>query len=103
MKKSLLVISTILVFVITLMGCATTGDLEKVQAQEKQINVKADQALQASQDANATAVKAAEAATRAENAVKAAEERAAKAEERAAKAEEKAKKADAVFERSMRK
>ena len=103
MKKSLLVISIMLVFAITLMGCATTGDLEKVQAQEKQINAKADQALQASQDANANAMKAADAATRAENAVKMAEERAKMAEERAKIAEERAKKADAIFERSMKK
>ena len=103
MKKSLLVISMMLVFAISLMGCATTGDLEKMQAQEKEINAKADQALKASQDANANAVKAADAATRAENALKAAEERAKVAEERATVAEEKANKAEATFEKSMRK
>jgi len=103
MKKSLLVISIMLVLAVTLMGCATTGDLEKVQAQEKVINAKADQALQASQNANANAMKAADAAARAENAVKMAEERAKVAEERAKVAEERAKKADAIFERSMKK
>jgi murein lipoprotein len=103
MKKSLLVISIMLVLAVTLMGCATTGDLEKVQAQEKVINAKADQALQTSQDANANAIKAADAAARAENAVKMAEERAKMAEERAKIAEERAKKADAIFERSMKK
>ncbi len=36
MKKSLLVISMMLVLAIALGGCATTGDLEKVQAQEMQ-------------------------------------------------------------------
>ena len=36
MKKSLLVISMMLVFAIALVGCATTGDLEKVQAQGQQ-------------------------------------------------------------------
>jgi murein lipoprotein len=103
MKNSLLVISMMLVFAISLMGCATTGDLEKMQAQEKEINAKADQALKASQDANANAMKAADAATRAENALKAAEERAKVAEERATAAEEKANKAEATFEKSMRK
>ena len=115
MKKSLLVISIMLVFAISLMGCATTGDLEKVQAQEKQTSVKADQALQAAQDAkaaadaakadtaaqleqaNTAAMKAADAAARAENAVKMAEERAKVAEEKAKVAEEKAKKADVDF------
>jgi len=96
MKKSLLMISIMLVFVIALVGCATTGDLEKIQAQEKQTSIKADQALKTSQDANEAAMKATDAATRAENAAKMAEERAQKAEERA-------KKADAVFERSMKK
>jgi len=103
MKKSFWVISLMFVFAITLMGCATTSDLEKVRAQEQEINAKADQALQASQDANANAAKAAEAAARAESALKAAEERAQAAEERAKAAEERANKADAVFEKSMRK
>jgi murein lipoprotein len=96
MKKSLLMISIMLVFAIALVGCATTGDLEKIQAQEKQTSIKADQALKTSQDANEAAMKANDAAIRAENAAKAAEERAKIAEERA-------KKADAVFERSMKK
>lgn len=96
MKKSFLMISMMLVFAIALVGCATTGDLEKIQAQEKETSVKADQALKTSQDANEAAMKANEAATRAENAAKAAEERAQKAEERA-------QKADAVFQKSMRK
>ena len=34
MKKNLLVISMMLVLAITLGGCATTGDLEKVQSQQ---------------------------------------------------------------------
>jgi murein lipoprotein len=93
MKKSLLVISMMLVLAITLMGCATSGDLEKVQAQEKLIGAKADQALQDAQAAKA----AADAATaRAENAVK-------MAEEREKIADEKAKRADAAFQNSMRK
>ena len=87
MRKGLWVVCIMLVSAALLAGCATTGDLEKVQAQEKLINMKADQALQASQDANANALKAAEAANRAENALKLAEERAKIAEERARMAE----------------
>ncbi|OPY86349.1 MAG: hypothetical protein A4E72_01690 [Syntrophus sp. PtaU1.Bin208] len=95
MKKSLLVFSILFVLA-SLAGCATKGDLEKVQANEQQINMKADQAIKESQDAKAAAVKAAEAAARAE-------ERAKIAEEKARVAEEKAKKSDAIFEKSMKK
>ncbi|MGZ6208386.1 MAG: Lpp/OprI family alanine-zipper lipoprotein, partial [Syntrophales bacterium] len=55
MKKSLLVISMMLVLAIALGGCATTGDLEKVQAQEMQNRAKADQAAQDAQAAKAAA------------------------------------------------
>ena len=74
MKKSLLVISMMLVLAIAVGGCATTGDLEKVQAQEKLIDAKADQAAQDAQAAKAAAdaatLKANEAAARAEEAEK---------------------------------
>ena len=92
MKKSLLAIS--MMFVLAAMtGCATSGDLEKMQAQQKLIDAKADQALQDSQSAKA----AADAATaRAENAEK-------KAQERERIADEKAQRADAAFNKSMRK
>jgi murein lipoprotein len=110
MKKNFLLISLMVVFAFVLTGCATTSDLEKMQAQDRETNAKADQALKASQDANANAVKAADAAARAEEALKAAEARALAAEERAKAAEEqkkaaeeKANKAEAVFEKSMRK
>jgi murein lipoprotein len=101
MKKSLSVISMMLVLAISMLtGCATTADLEQVQAQEKLIGAKADQAAQDAQAAKAAAdaatLKAEEAAARAENAVKMAEER-----ERIA--DEKAKRADAAFQQSMRK
>jgi len=100
MKKSLLVISMMLVLAMTLMSCATSGDLEKVQAQQKLIDAKADQAVQDAQAAKAAAdaakLKADDAAARAENAEKAASER-----ERIA--DEKAKRADAAFQKSMRK
>lgn len=103
MRKGLWVVCIMLVSAALLTGCATTGDLEKVQAQEKLINMKADQALQASQDANANALKAAEAANRAENTLKLAEERAKIAEERARMAEERAKILEESFRKSMRK
>ncbi|MRR07223.1 MAG: hypothetical protein EG828_09810 [Deltaproteobacteria bacterium] len=100
MKKCLLLITMILVLPITLIGCATSGDLEKVQAQQKLIDAKADQALQDAQAAKTAAdaakVKADEATARAEDAEKAALER-----ERIA--DEKAQRADAAFQKSMRK
>jgi murein lipoprotein len=100
MKKSLLVISMMLVLPVTLIGCATTSELEKVQAQQKIIDAKAEQALQDAQAAKAAAdaakVKADDATVRADNAEKAASER-----EKAA--DEKAQRADATFKKSMRK
>ena len=123
MKKTLLVLSTIVLFGIGVAGCATKGDLAKMQAQGQQTNLKADQALKASQEANENAQKASEAssmradqaakaaqdandaAMKAAEAVKAAEERARVAEERATAAEAKADKtkADAMFTASMKK
>lgn len=100
MKKIFLAISMMLVLAVTLTGCATSGDLAKVQAQEKVIDAKADQALQDAQAAKAAAdaatLKADAAAARAEDAVK-------KAEERERLADEKAAKAEAVFQKSMKK
>ena len=100
MKKSLLLISKVLVLTALMIGCATTGDLAKVQAQQKLIDAKADQALQDAQAAKTAAdaakVKADETSVRSENAIKAAEER-----ERIA--DEKAKKADEAFKKSMKK
>lgn len=100
MKKSLLLISMMFFPAITLMSCATSGDLEKMQAQQKLIDAKADQALQDAQAAKAAAdaakLKADDATARAEEATK-------QAEEREKIADEKAKKADAVFQRSMKK
>lgn len=100
MKKTLLVITMIFALAICLGGCATQGDLEKVQAQEMQNRAKADQAAMDAQTAKATAdaatIKANEAAIRAEEAVK-------RAEERERIADEKAAKADATFQRSMKK
>ena len=79
MKKGLLVISMMIVLALTMVGCATQGDLEKVQAQEMQNRAKADQAAMDAQAAKAAAdaatLKANEAVARTENAVKMAEER----------------------------
>ncbi|MGB5620251.1 MAG: Lpp/OprI family alanine-zipper lipoprotein [Desulfobacterales bacterium] len=100
MKKSLLVISMMLALAISVGGCATKGDLEKVQAREKMIGAKADQAAQDAQAAKVAAeaatLKANEAAARAEEAVR-------RAEERERIADEKAKQADIVFQESMKK
>ncbi len=100
MKTTLLLISMMLVLPITMIGCATTGEMEKVQADQKMLNAKVEQAVQDAQAAKASAdaakLKADDATARADSAIKAAEER-----ERIA--DEKAKKADAVFQKSMRK
>ncbi|MBT0664140.1 hypothetical protein KI809_07480 [Geobacter pelophilus] len=106
MKKSLLGIAIVLAFA-ALTGCATTRELEQVQAQEKLIGAKADQAVQDAQAAKAAAdaarLQADAAAARVENAVKAAEEREKVAAEKERIADEKAAKAEAVFQKSMRK
>ena len=100
MKKCLLVISMMLVLAITAVGCATKGDLDKLQSQQMLTGAKADQAAQDAQAAKAAAdaatLKAETAATRAENAIK-------MAEEREKIAEEKAKRADEMFQKSMKK
>jgi len=93
MKRTLLVISMMLVLPVTLIGCASSGDLEKVQAEQKLINAKADQALQDAQTAKASADAAKLQADVAEKA----------ALERERIADEKAAKADAAFQKSMRK
>ena len=100
MKKSFLVISIMLVLAIAVVGCATKGDLEKVQSQQMLTGAKADQAAQDAQAAKAAAdaatLKANEAAARAEEAVK-------RAEERERIADEKTKRADNIFQKSMKK
>lgn len=93
MKTTLLAISMMLVLGAALTGCATSGDLEKMQAQQKLIDAKADQALQ---DAQAAKTAADAAKARADEAEK-------KAQERERIADEKAAKADAAFQKSMRK
>ena len=100
MKRSFLLISMMLVLATAMFGCATSGELEKVQAQQKLIDAKADQALQDAQAAKASAdaakLQADDAAARAATAEKAAAER-----ERIA--DEKAQRADAAFQKSMKK
>ncbi len=93
MQTNLLVIAMMLVLGTTLAGCATSGDLEKVQAQEKLLAAKADQAMQEAQAARAAADAA---AARADDAEK-------RAAEREKVADEKAARADAAFQKSMRK
>jgi len=92
MMKSLLVISMMLGLSMAVGGCATTGDLEKVQSQQMMTGAKADQAAQDAQAAKAAAdaatLKAEAAAARAENALKLAEERAKLADEKAKLADE---------------
>jgi murein lipoprotein len=100
MKRKLLVLSMMLVPAFSFMGCATSGDLEKMQAQQNLTDAKAEKALQDAQAAKATAdaakVKADDATAHAEDAAK-------KADEREKVADEKAKRADAAFQKSMKK
>ncbi|BBA68732.1 Lpp/OprI family alanine-zipper lipoprotein [Geobacter sulfurreducens] len=100
MKTRLSVISVTLVLAAALAGCATSREMEQVQADQRLLDAKIEQALQEAQAAKAAAdaakLEAQDATTRAESAEKAAQER-----ERLA--DEKAKKADAVFQKSMRK
>lgn len=100
MKRKLLVLSMVLVPAFSFMGCATSGDLEKMQAQQNLTDAKAEQALQEAQAAKTAAdaakLKADDATARAEDAAK-------KAEEREKLAEEKANKSDAAFQKSMKK
>ena len=93
MKTRLLVISMMLVLGTTLTGCATSAALEKVQADQKLIDAKADQALQ---DAQVAKAEASAAKLRADDAEK-------RAGEREKIADEKAARADAAFQKSMRK
>jgi murein lipoprotein len=55
MKKSLSVIIMMLALAIAIGGCATKGDLEQVEAREKMIGAKADQAAQDAEAAKAAA------------------------------------------------
>ena len=105
MKK--IALGILLVLAATMMGCATSGELEKVQSQQRLIGEKADQALQDAQAAKAAAdaakLQADAAAARAENAAKMAEEREKIAAEKERVADEKAERANAAFQKSMRK
>ena len=100
MKTRCIATSMILVLAAALTGCATSKEMEKVQADQKLLDAKVEQALQNAQDAKVAAdaakLKADDATARAENAEKAAQER-----ERIAN--EKALRADAAFQKSMRK
>lgn len=107
MKTRFLALSMMLVLAAALSGCATSREMEKVQADQKLLDAKAEQALQNAQAAKAAAdaakLQADAAASRAENAAKLAEEREKAAAEKERLADEKAAKAEAAFQRSMRK
>lgn len=98
MKKTLLMIPMMLVVAMA-SGCATSGDLAEVRAQEQMINAKADQALRDAQAAkaaaDAAALRAEAAEARAENLQKDAEEKARIEEEKAERA------AASAFQKSM--
>jgi murein lipoprotein len=100
MRRILLGISIMMVLALGMGGCATTSDLNQVQARQKAIDAKADQAIQDAQAAKAAAdearIKADAAAARADEAVK-------KAEEREQAADQKQKEAEALFKKSMKK
>lgn len=100
MKARLLALSMMLVLAAALTGCATTGEMEKVQAEQRLLDAKVSQALQDAQAAKVAAdaakLQADEATARADSAEKAALER-----ERIAA--EKAQQAEAAFQKSMRK
>ncbi|HNY64785.1 MAG TPA: Lpp/OprI family alanine-zipper lipoprotein [Deltaproteobacteria bacterium] len=98
MKKVLLGVS--LVLALALGGCATTSDLEEVQAREKLIDAKADQAIQ---DAQAAKAAATEAQAKADAAAARAEEALRQAEEREQIAAERERRAEELFKKSMKK
>ena len=100
MKRIFLGVSLVLFLSLALGGCATTSDLEQVQAQGKVIDAKADQAIQ---DAQAAKVAANEAQAKADAAAARAEEAVKKAEEREQLAAEKEQRAQALFQKSMKK
>ena len=107
MKMRFVALSMMAALALTVAGCATSREMEKVQADQKLLDAKAEQALQNAQAAKAAADSAkaqADAATaRAETVVKNAEEREKAAAEKERLADEKAAKAEAAFQRSMRK
>jgi len=100
MKKALFGISMVLVLAFALGGCATTSDIDQIQAQEKVIDAKADQAIQ---DAQAAKTAANEAQAKADAAAARAEEAVKKAEAREQIAAEKEQRADELFKKSMKK
>ncbi|MEZ4600119.1 MAG: Lpp/OprI family alanine-zipper lipoprotein [Syntrophotaleaceae bacterium] len=99
MKKVLLIVMMV-ALPVGFIACATTGDLEKMQAEQRMLDSKVEQALQDAQAAKVAAdeakLRADETSARADAAIKAAEER-----ERLA--DEKAQRAEAAFQKSMMK
>ena len=109
MKKGLLAIATMAVFGVIVTGCATKADLEKLQAQQQQTDLKADQALKASQQASEDSLKASQAADqKADQALQAAQQanaaaQAADQKAQTAEAQAEAAKANNTFKQSMKK
>lgn len=83
----------LMILAVAMVGCATRGDLERLEALEMQNRAKADQAAMDAQDAKLAA----------DQAVKKADEAEQRAAERERIADEKAKRADNAFHKSMRK
>ena len=107
MKAGFSAITAMLVLAAALTGCATSREMEKVQADQKLLDAKTEQALKDAQDAKTAAdqarLQADAAAARADDVLKKAEEREKALAEKERLADEKAAKADAAFQRSMRK
>jgi len=109
MKKAFFAIAMMVIFGIIVMGCATKGDLEKMQAQQQQTDLKADQALKASQQASEAAMKASQAADqKADQALQTAQQaneaaKTADQKAQAAEAQVEAAKANNTFKQSMKK
>jgi len=103
----LITMAVLLGLVFMFLGCATTGDLEKLQAQVNAVSQKADQALKEAQVAKAAAQSAkmdsARDAERISQAAAKADSAAARAEAAAKMAEDNAKKTEAIFQKSMKK
>jgi murein lipoprotein len=103
----LIMVAVVLGLVFLFSGCATTGDLEKLQAQVNAVSQKADQALQEAQAAKAAAQSAqmdsARDTERISQAAAKADSAAARAEAAAKMAEDNAKKTEAIFQKSMKK
>lgn len=112
--RLMFVLAMIVCFGVTLMGCATTGDLQAVEQKVQQASDKADKALgdaqaakaaatDAASKANAAAQKAMDSADKADKAAGRAEMAAKAAADSASKADAMAKKSESLFMKRMKK